>query len=335
MRGSRRGAPSIVRSCDGVELLLPRGVPHHEPHVLAKRVDVSRLLEEIHADGLLVLVGEVVPAEALHHGRLPHRAVAHDEHLDLLLERLLDLRSGKVRTGVSAGGDETETRGKPADSERACGASGRRGREGEVGDDARDDARAGLVRTIATVALDPRSAARGALCVLSARRRRHSEGDVATFTKLSARSRSSGVEVCHQQLDESTGGWVPPRALFRARARPLSRRCRRGVRVARVAPSSTPLRPETRRPDAGNALAVANSPETRPRVRRPPPRTHAAASPSPSRGRSGRSSVSSSFATRGAFPSTGAPRWPLPPFPTTRDPPRVPTRPDPRDDPPD
>ena len=217
MWGSRRGAPSIVRSCDGVELLLPRGVPHHEPHVLAKRVDVSRLLEEIHADGLLVLVGEVVPAEALHHGRLPHRAVAHDEHLDLLLERLLDLRSGKVRTGVSAGGDETET--QPADSERACGASGRRGREGEVGDDARDDARAGLVRTIATVALDPRSAARGALCVLSARRRRHSEGDVATFTKLSARSRTSGVFVCHQQLDESTGGWVPPRALFRARVR--------------------------------------------------------------------------------------------------------------------
>ena len=146
-------------------------------------------------------------------------------------------------------------------------------------------------------------------------------------------SRDSGLSTSRRV--SASGGSRLAHCASRARACPLSRRCRRGARVARAAPSPTPLRPETRRPNAGNPLALAHPPGTRPRVRRPPPRTHAAASPSPSRGRSGRSSVPSSFATRGAFPSTGAPRWPLPPFPTTRDPPRVPTRPDPRDDPPD
>ena len=139
------------------------------------------------------------------------------------------------------------------------------------------------------------------------------------------------LSIATRRVDRRVGpaSRTVPRARVRSRVDADAACASRGWRHPRPR-SGRRLVGRTRETHSGGQL-----PETRPRVRRPPPRTHAAASPSPSRGRSGRSSVPSSFATRGAFPSTGAPRWPLPPFRQRRDPPRVPTRPDPRDDPPD
>ena len=39
------------------------------------------LLEEVDADGLLVVVGEDAAAVSLDHARLAHRPVPHDHHL--------------------------------------------------------------------------------------------------------------------------------------------------------------------------------------------------------------------------------------------------------------
>ena len=51
------------------------------------------LLEEVDADGLLVLVCEDALAVSLDHGRLADGAVAHNQHLDCQLNVLLHLRN--------------------------------------------------------------------------------------------------------------------------------------------------------------------------------------------------------------------------------------------------
>eukprot|EP00982_Pelagococcus_subviridis_P015834 31431-Pelagococcus_subviridis.AAC.12 len=88
-----RGAgAAVVRPRDGVEFFLARGVPDHQSHVLAHGFDVRDLLEEVHADGLLVVLREDAAAVPSDHGRLPDAAVPDDDDLDLLLEVLLELR---------------------------------------------------------------------------------------------------------------------------------------------------------------------------------------------------------------------------------------------------
>lgn len=54
---------AVVCTRDGVKLLLPGGVPQHEAHLLRQRLHVLQLLQEVHADGLLVLVCEDAPVE--------------------------------------------------------------------------------------------------------------------------------------------------------------------------------------------------------------------------------------------------------------------------------
>lgn len=83
---ARLRAP-VVGLGDGVELLLARRVPEHEAHLLS--VQLYLALEEVHADGLLVVLGEGAFAVALDHAGLADRAVPHDHHLDGNLEVLL------------------------------------------------------------------------------------------------------------------------------------------------------------------------------------------------------------------------------------------------------
>jgi len=58
------GAP-VVGLRDAVKLLLPSGVPQHDAHILA--VDLDLALQEVHANRLLVVLGEYALAVALDH----------------------------------------------------------------------------------------------------------------------------------------------------------------------------------------------------------------------------------------------------------------------------
>lgn len=195
-----------------------------------------------------------------------------------------------------------------------------------------------MVRTIAAVALDTRLAARGALCVLRARRRRHSEGDVATFTKIRAFARQQrGTEPRFRFVNITTCqrvGWVSPRALCLARAcasalapMPTRRVRRAGGAIPDPAPagdsSAERGKPTRGGPSPGNASARASS------------------TPARSRGGVAVAVAWALWALLGAFvlrdarrvPIHGCAPTPPTPFPD-RDgiPPRVPTHPDPRDD---
>lgn len=191
-----------------------------------------------------------------------------------------------------------------------------------------------MVRTIAAVALDTRLAARGALCVLRARRRRHSEGDVATFTKIRAfgegPSRDSGLSTSRRV--SASGGSRLAHCAARARASALApmptRRARRaGGAIPDPAPAGDSSagrgKPTCGGPTPGNASARASS------------------TPARSRGGAAVAVAWALWALLGAFvlrdarrvPIHGCAPTPPTPFPD-RDgiPPRVPTYPDPRDD---
>ena len=70
---------AVVSLGDGVKLLLARGVPQHQPHVLA--VHPELLLQEVHPDGLLVALGEGASAVSLDHAGLAHGAVTNNHDL--------------------------------------------------------------------------------------------------------------------------------------------------------------------------------------------------------------------------------------------------------------
>ena len=71
--------PAVVSLGDGVELLLPGGVPQHQSHVLP--VGPQLLLQEVHPDGFLVTLGECSPAVPLDHARLPNGSIADYQDL--------------------------------------------------------------------------------------------------------------------------------------------------------------------------------------------------------------------------------------------------------------